>query len=703
MGFEIQARRPRSRPLALTLAAVLATPLAAALAGVGLAVAHAATARLAGAAPPAGASLPVLPASDTVRRPIPYPVVPPRGFLDAVRRGTRTPSGWPGPSYWQQWTDYRLSAVLSPRYRRLDGEARITYHNRSPDVLPAVYLHLTQNVHAPGAARNEPYEVTGGMDLSRVAAAGVHLAELTAEAAVADEGAAGQGVAGYAVDGTILRIDLPEPLMPGGTVELELAWTFRVPQGGAGPRMGWDGDELFFLAYWYPQMAVYDDVVGWQIDPFLGLAEFYAGFGSYDFTVEVPEGWIVLASGRLQNPGEVLAPSVLERLRQAESSDSVVHVLAEDDIGAGRATRRGPDAGGTLEYRFRADTARDAAFSATRSSLWDAVRAPVGDVDGDGETDYTRVDAVYRPGAPRWANTARYGRHAIESLSRFLALPYPWPHMSAIEGGGIVTGGMEFPMMTLIGDYNARGDSALYYVTAHEFGHMWVPMIVATDERRYGWLDEGMTSFAENQVRKEFFPGQDAERSDREAYLETAGAGTEGEMLRWTDYQYPGRVRTATYGKPSTVLVALRGLLGEREFLMAYREFIRRWAFKHATPWDFFHTIEDVTGRDLDWFWRAWYYETWILDHAILDVRQSGGGAEIVIRDLGLVPMPALVRVTRQDGEELMLEVPVETWLAGKTEAILKVREGPPVIRVEIDPERRFPDVDRENNVWPRS
>ncbi len=155
MGLEIQARRPRSGPLALTLAAVLAS--------VGPAVAHAATARLAGAAPPAGASLPVLPASDTVRRPIPYPVVPPRGFLDAVRRGTRTPSGWPGPSYWQQWTDYRLRAVLSPRYRRLDGDARITYHNRSPDVLPTVYLHLTQNVHAPGAARNEPYEVTGGM------------------------------------------------------------------------------------------------------------------------------------------------------------------------------------------------------------------------------------------------------------------------------------------------------------------------------------------------------------------------------------------------------------------------------------------------------------------------------------------------------------------------------------------------------------
>jgi hypothetical protein len=276
--------------------------------------------------------------------------------------------------------------------------------------------------------------------------------------------------------------------------------------------------------------------------------------------------------------------------------------------------------------------------------------------------------------------------------------------MSLIEGGGIIGGGMEFPMMTLMGDYNARSDSALYYVTAHELGHMWLPMIVGSDERRHAWMDEGMTSFNENQARVEFFPGADSEDSDREGYLAVARAGAEGEMMRWTDHHYPGRAGTASYSKPSTVHAALRGLLGEDAFLPAYREYIRRWAYKHPTPWDFFRTIEDVTGQDLEWFWRAWYYETWTLDQAVADVRQArdeaGGGAEIVIRDLGLVPMPARVRVTRESGEVLDLEVPVENWLAGETEAMLTVPAGSPVVLVEIDPDGLFPDIDRDNNMW---
>jgi hypothetical protein len=543
-----------------------------------------------------------------------------------------------------------------------------------------------QNVHATGAVRNRPQQVTGGMVLSRVSADSLDLAPSTAE-----------DPTGYAIAGTLLRIVPAEPLAPGDSAIIELDWSFTIPKNGAGNRMGWDGDDLLFIAYWYPQMAVYDDVVGWQIDPFLGAAELYAGFGSYDLTVEIPSGWIVLASGRLANAEEVLDPAALRRLRQAEASDSVVHVISETDLASGRTTR----AGGRLAWRFRADTARDVAFSATRGSLWDAVRTPVGDRDGDGRTDHARVDAVYRPAAPRWANAARYGRHAIDFFSRYLALPYPWDQMSLIEGGGIIGGGMEFPMMTLMGSYNARSDSALYYVTAHELGHMWLPMIVASDERRHAWMDEGMTSFNENQARKEFFPGQNSEDSDRQAYLEVARAGEEGEIMRWTDHHYPGRARTASYSKPSAVHTALQGLLGEEAFLAAYREYVRRWAFRHPTPWDFFHTIEDVTGLDLDWFWRAWYYETWTLDQAVREVRSAGsGGAEIVIEDLGRVPMPAIVRVTREDGEVFSMEVPVRTWLAGQTAAVLTAPEGSPVVRVEIDPQQLFPDVDRTNNVW---
>ena len=629
-------------------------------------------------------------APERAGRPIPYPVVPSRGFLAAVENGTRTLSGRPGPAYWQQWTDYRLSATLRPHEQRLYGRAQITYYNRSADSLPVLYLHLMQNVHATGVMRNRPQQVTGGVALSAVRVGEYVLSPDASEDSV-----------GYAVGGSLLRIVPPGAVLPGDSVELELEWTFQVPKRGAGSRMGWDDDDLFFIAYWYPQMAVYDDVSGWQIDPFLGGAEPYAGFGSYDLTVELPAGWIVVATGRLGNPEETLDASVLARLRQAETSDSVVRVVSEADLAAGRTTRRN-EAGGPLIWRFRADTVRDVAFSATRASVWDAVRTPVGDRNGDGRPDYARVDAVYRPTAVRWANGARYGRHAIDFLSRYLAFPYPWSHMSMIEGGGIIGGGMEFPMMTLIGDYEARSDSAFYYVTAHELGHMWMPMIVASDERRHAWQDEGLTSFNENQARTEFFPGANGEDSDREAYLEAALAGEEGEMMRWTDYQYPGRARTASYSKPSTVLAALQGLLGPDVFLPAYREYIHRWAFRHPTPWDFFDTIEDVTGRELGWFWRAWFYETWTLDQAVADVRpaSAGAGTEILIRDLGLVPMPALVRVTRENGETLDLEIPVDTWLAGETEAVLTAPDGSAVVRVEIDPERLFPDIDRANNVW---
>ncbi|MFQ5689525.1 MAG: M1 family metallopeptidase [Gemmatimonadota bacterium] len=625
-------------------------------------------------------------------RPIPYPVTPPPGYERAVARGTRSAGGAPGPAYWQQWSDYSLRAKVYPRRKRLEGSARIHYENRSPATLDALYLFLTQNVHSPGAIRNEPYEVTGGVTLGRVAVDGTEIFPNPAR----DE-------PGYRIRGTVLEIVPPEPVLPGGAVEIEAEWAFRIPRSGAGGRMGWDSDDLLFLAYWYPQMAVYDDVVGWQRDPFLGSAEFYAGFGSYDLRIQVPQGWLVRATGRQENPASVLSAPVLGRLELAESSDTVVHVVTEEDLASGRVTRRSED--GWLTWSFHADTVHDASFSVTRRSLWDAARTPVGDRDGDGETDFTRVEATFRLSASHWHEAARYAQHAIRFHSRFTGLPYPWPHMTAVEGGGIIQGGMEFPMMTLIGDYNARGDSALYYVTAHELGHMWVPMTLSTDERRYGWMDEGMTTYLENQARKEFFPGNPADSLERESYLAVAGTGREGPMMRWPDYQYPGpAAAVASYSKPATLLAALRGLLGEQIFLRAYRTFMEEWAFKQPKPWDFFHTFDRVSGRDLWWFWRSWYYETWTLDQAVERVSPSadGSGTQVLIEDRGRVPMPARLLITRVDGTRLRREIPVRRWLAGARQAAVTVPAGAPVIRVEIDPEHVFPDADRENNVWVR-
>lgn len=637
------------------------------------------------------------PAQSDTRRPIPYPVTPPAEYLAAVRAGSRSEDGSPGPRYWQQWTSYTIHARLDTDAKRLEGGARIVYHNRSPDRLPAVHLHLLQNLHAPGAVRNEPQEVTGGVTLRRVAVDGKTVPERPAQGP------------GYFVNGTILSVRLGAPLAPGDSLRLELDWAFTVPQNGAG-RMGFSGDDLFFIAYWYPQMAVYDDVVGWHLDQYLGNAEFYAGFGRYDVTIDAPQGWVVRATGRLANPTGVLAASVLERLRAAEASDTVVHVLTAADLEAGAATR--PGARGRLSWRFVADTARDFAFSATRRSLWDAARSPVGDRDGDGETDYTRIETLYRTTAPRWAHAWRYAQHSIDFLSRWTQFPYPWPHMTAVEGAGIITGGMEFPMMTLIGDYNERGDSALYYVTAHELAHMWLPMIVATDEKRHAWMDEGTTSFNENQARKEFFPGPDHDGGDRQSYVEAAKSGAEGEMMRWSDYHYPGPAYgVASYSKPATVLVALRGLLGDETFRRGLTQFIADWAYKHPRPWDLFRTFNRVSGEDLDWFWRSWYYETWVLDHAVSAVVDGGAAAEagatqrqttIVVEDRGWAPMPARLTITLANGQTLQHEVPVTTWLSGATTAAVSVTTTSPVVKVEIDAEHAFPDVDRGNNVWVR-
>jgi hypothetical protein len=642
------------------------------------------------AAPPAAAPTTAV----ALERPLPYPVVPPAEFQFAVEQGTRTETGEPGPNYWQQRADYRIRARLDTSARWLTGNAQIRYRNNSPDTLMVLALHLHQNLHQPGVVRNEPQEVTDAVAITRLSVAGQTLQPAAAP------GPGPLRTPGYLIDGTLLVVRPATPLLPGAETTLEVDWTLEIPQSGAG-RMGWDADDLFFVAYWYPQMAVYDDLGGWHVDPYQGRGEFYMGYGDYDVTLTLPEGWVVRATGELQNPAEVFPPEIRTRLARASQSDSAVVILTPADFGPGRATLRGR--AGALDWRFTAQNVRDFSFSATYRSRWEAARTPVGDRTGDGQPEYARIEALWREAAPRWTQVVRYQQHSLSFLSQFTGFPYPYPHMTAVEGANIIGGGMEFPMMTLMGDYNRAGDAALYAVTAHELAHMWIPMLVGTDERRYGWLDEGATSFAEVEARNDFLPGEEHERENYEGYLQVAALGLEGEIMRWTDFHYsPPAFFSATYAKPATLLSTLRGLIGEERFMEGYRGFIRNWAYRHPSPWDFFNAFNTAAGRDLDWFWRSWYYETWTLDQAVDNVATDRRGTTIEVLDLGLVPMPARLTVTREDGRAEHHEVPVETWLAGRRTATVTLPAGPPVVRVEIDAEGVFPDIDRENNVWVR-
>jgi hypothetical protein len=606
-----------------------------------------------------------------------------------VAAGTRTAAGAPGERYWQNRADYAIRARVIPDRKRLEGSETITYTNHSPNALNSLHVDLTLNHHAPGVVRNEPAEITGGVQVTRVAVGGQALTM-----------GGGGGGPRYVINGTRMVVTPPAPVQPGQTVQIAIDFGYTVPQQGAGGRMGWSSDDLFFFAYWYPAMAVYDDVVGWHPDPFRGTAEFYADFGSYDVTVEAPAQWIAFGTGTLRNPEQTLAPAVLQRYRQGIASDQVVNVVTPADFG--RVTQGGSN--GIVSWRFRADSVRDHAFSLTRASSWDAARTAVGDRDGDGRTDYTQVHAFWRPSAPRWRSMAAYEQHSITFLSEYSGVPYPWPHMTAVEGEDIIGGGMEYPMMTLISGYTASTDTALYSVTAHELAHMWVPMIVSVDERRYSWLDEGMTTFHEAQAMKDTFPGSTPELGDRASYLNLARTGNEGEVMRRSDFHYSGAAfGVASYPKPATNLATLRGLLGDETFHRAWQTFMRRWAWKHPYPWDFFNTVEEVSGQELDWFWRTWFYETWTLDQAVTNVTEGPGGATIIVEDRGLAPMPARLTITHQDGTTQGLEVPVETWLEGRRTATVTLPTAPsPIIRVEIDAENAFPDVARENNVWTR-
>ncbi len=622
-----------------------------------------------------------------LERPVANPVVASPEFRRAVAQGTRTARGVPGPRYWQQSAHYTISARLDVAEKRLEGSTRILYRNASPDSLRRLVVQLIQNFHRDDVPRIVPAEITGGYTLTRVAVAGQELEELQPLRG-----------AGWAIGGTNLLINPPTPVAPGDSIVLELDWSYVIPQVGASGRMGWNEDNFFFLAYWYPQMAVYDDVIGWHTDPFLGMAEFYSGFAEYDVTLDVPQGWLVQGTGELQNEVEVLAEHVIQRLRLAETSDTVVHVITEEDLSAG-FTRAGGD--GRLRWHFTADSVRDAAYSITSASLWDVVRSDVGDRDGDGRPEYSRAEAIFRPSHELWFQGARYAQHSLAFHSRHTGLPYPYSHGTAVEGAGIIGGGMEFPMMTIIGGYDNGSERGLYSVISHELAHNWFPMIISSDERRRAWMDEGTTSYNDAVATADFFPGYDGEPGEFRSYTGLARTGHEGALMRYSDrLDTPGHYGVHGYSKPASLLISLRHMLGEETFYRAFRGYVQAWAFKQPKPWDLFNYFNSSTGQELDWFWRTWYYETWTLDQTIESVTRGSGGTEIVVRDVGDAPMPTHLTITLANGETLHREIPVTTWLSGKREAKLTVPPGNDVTRVEIDP--LFPDAMSKNDSWDR-
>jgi len=592
----------------------------------------------------------------------------------------RTGDGRPGSSYWQQRADYRIETVLDVEKNELRGEETIRYTNNSPNALPYLWLHLEQNMCAPASVTNQLNQpplvflgstfdfsckgFAGGLTLERARSAGKDL--------------------NYTILGTTMRVDLPEPLASGARIELDMAWRFPVPPYGGG-RMGRDGT-LFEIAQWYPRMAVYDDVRGWNHEPYIGAGEFYLEYGSFEVSITLPPSYVVAATGTLENPEQVLTAEQRARLTAAATSDTAIAIIRADE--AGDAARTRPmTRQGLLTWRFTADSVRDFAFAAAPNFRWDA-----------SGYEGILVHTYYRPSATLWTEANRMVREGLKYYSEQW-YRYPYPHMSSIEGP---IEGMEYPMMTFDPAGPARED--LQWVLAHELGHQWMPMIVGSNERLYPWMDEGFNTFIDLANAAHYFEGtpygDTIEVHPLHLYPDHAIAGQEQPLIArpvevkdlfWVGYQ-----------KPALMMQQLRyEVLGKERFDHAFRQYLKAWAFRHPTPADFFRLMRDASGMNLDWFWRDWVLTTARLDQSVDSVRTSGGTSRIYLSNRGTMVMPLELRLTRQGGGTDTIQLPVEMWNLG-SRFVHTVSGGGRVIRVEVDPRNAMPDTKRANNTWPR-
>jgi hypothetical protein len=651
-----------------------------------------AAALLPACAPARQAVQPAPAARDTALKPAPLPLPVPDPYRAALRQGTRSADGRPGPRYWQQRVRYDIHAELDPATAALTGTERIVYLNRSPDTMRVVTMNVYQNLFAPPSVPADSRLNTGGMTLTRFVLQGQPLPALTpAEWSQAVHGAAPRG--GYSVAGTMAGVSFPRPLAPGDSAVFEIDWRYKVPPAGA-PRTGWEdalGGRVFQVAQWYPQIAVNDDVAGVDATPYTGSGEFYLEYGDFDVALTLPTGWIVGATGTLLNPEQVLSAQTRSRLAAAMASDSTTAVVTETDLSAHAATQ--PGTAGRLTWRYHASDVRDVAFATSDRYLWDATRASIPDAQGGAH--YVPVHSLYRRGAPGWGRGARYGQHALGYFSR-LMIPYIYPQVTVTEGPEY---GMEYPMLVFIGRPAAARE--LQSVIAHEVGHEWFPMMVGADEAAFAWMDEGINTYDEARAVEDFFPGSDPWMEDRTAYLGIAGRKTEAPMMKHIDQVGEPASGISAYFKPGTVLRSLNAVVGDSVFRLAMKTYASEWLLKHPYPWDFFHTFERVSGRDLDWFFEPWWFRTATLNQAIENVHASPGGVTVTVRDLGGAPAPTPIVVTTADGRTAATTIPGERWSVERLRTVtVDVPIRGRVVKVEIDPDRLFPDVDRANNVW---
>lgn len=604
----------------------------------------------------------------------------------------RAADGTPGPNYWQNRADYKINASMDDQQHSVKGDVVITYTNNSPQSLSFVWLQLDQNIYSQQSRGVATTALSGGRWANRNAFDGGY--SISNVSIIQD----GKSIpAKYEVIDTRMQIKLPKAINPkGGSISIKIDYSFLIPEYGTDrmgrlkTKNGW----IYEIAQWFPRMCVYDNVNGWNTLPYLGQGEFYLEYGDTYYNITVPANHIVVGSGELLNPQEVLTAEQLKRWNAAKGSDKTVMLRNAAEVTDPSSRPVGKK---TLTWKFKCIQTRDVAWASSAAFVWDAARMNL--PNGKTALAMSAYAAEYG-GDSAWGRSTEYVKGAIEFYSRYL---YPYHYPVAVNVGGIV-GGMEYPGITFCGARAKRG--GLWGVTSHEFGHHWFPMVVGSDERRFPWMDEGFNTFINSMAEKEFNNGEYAgNRAFNARNLIPAFFGKTSEgILTVPDVTNAANLGAVAYRKPGFGLSMLReNVLGSPRLDSALRYYVHKWAFKHPTPWDFFHCIENYSGESLDWFWRGWFMNSWKIDQEIREVSyvqdDPKKGSIITIANMEKMPMPVEIEIKEANGKTSRVKLPVEIWQHGNTWKFA-FASSDKISEIKLDPDNKLPDVNSKNNTW---
>lgn len=567
----------------------------------------------------------------------------PLNVLKAYDVGTRSYDGEPGGHYWQNNAKYDLKVTIDVENDQLKGKGQITYFNNSPDTLGHLIIRLYQDIFKYGAPRDWPVhrkDMHEGTDISKLV---IDNNDLLAKGRVYPQG-------------TNTIVTLPDFLMPGTQVILDIEWSFPIPVYRK-IRYGKYADGTYFIAYWYPEVAVYDDIDGWDNFNFGGMQEFYHDISDFQVTINMPKNFIVWATGELQNAKQILKKPYFQRYQQAKESEEVVKIIKPEDLENKNITK-GDQA---HSWVFKANKVPDFAFATSDQYLWDAATYK----QKEKAAPDVFISSAYDVQSEDFYEVADISLASVRYFSEEMpAIPFPYPAITIFNGSG----GMEFPMM--VNDGSMRRKSATVHVTTHEIAHMYFPFLTGTNERKYAWMDEGWAVMLPLGVQKQLAEYKPLVQAV-ENYEQYAGHELEVPLMissiNLGGNTYREAYRNHAYYRSAVAYYLLNDFLGEELFLEALQAFISRWRGKHPIPFDFFFTFNEITGEDLNWFWKPWFYEKGYPDLSIKSVEIKKNKVEVLVRKNGRFPVPVQLNMIFEDGSSDMVYHSCDTWKEGHT------------------------------------